>query len=556
MRVAIVDGYVDEPSQLGVPPYIGYQIRLLYGAVLAGGGIPKYTSIDTWRKTRTLPEADVYIILAGAVVPGRYARGMPINEREAVSIAHSTEAPVHLCGACARYGFGSRTDSRGSTGGSGRMGAASTIFTSVIKKDPEMFVLDLVSGKEPVDRKGTYAEREPLFKAGAACIQHHDDHPEPLLVEVELGRGCPRYVTGGCSFCMEPGFGTPVYREVKDVLSEMKALSKAGATRFRLGGISDIFSFRSSPGEDRERPIPNPKAWSKLLKGIHKVVSDLEVLHVDNANPAVMGAHPEESEEIVELLVDYCTAGNVLSLGLESADPAVAEVCNLNSTPDEVLDIIDMVTEMGGEVGDNGFPKLLAGVNLLWGLKGSTRETQEHDLDFLEDIIDSEAMVRRVNVRQVMYTDPKAMRKRRSKGFGTFKEDVRELFDKPMLERVFPKGRILRHLWVEGKWEGRYWCRNVGTYPLLCGSLFPLPEASWVDVMITDQGRRTLKVIPCPIPWNRLSLPQVRSLPGLGDKRANRVFDSLPLKSYDDLVAVLDEPEVLDWIPEEAHDFS
>ena len=50
-----------------------------------------------------------------------------------------------------------------------------------------------------------------------------------------------------------------------------------------------------------------------------------EHISVDNANPAVIATYPEESSEIIRILADNCSSGNVLALGLESADPAVRE---------------------------------------------------------------------------------------------------------------------------------------------------------------------------------------------------------------------------------------
>ena len=37
LKVVLIDGYLDEPSCLGVPPYISPHIRYAYGALLDSG---------------------------------------------------------------------------------------------------------------------------------------------------------------------------------------------------------------------------------------------------------------------------------------------------------------------------------------------------------------------------------------------------------------------------------------------------------------------------------------------------------------------------------------
>ena len=110
----VLDGYEDEPAAFGVPNYLGFHIRYICG-VLESRGLPyTYMTIDQWRihqkgrlddpsertaLRRELSELDGTVILAGAVVPGKYVRGTPISRREmdqVLSILPS-EQPV-LCG--------------------------------------------------------------------------------------------------------------------------------------------------------------------------------------------------------------------------------------------------------------------------------------------------------------------------------------------------------------------------------------------------------------------------------------------------------------------------
>ena len=93
----VLDGYEDEPAAFGVPNYLGFHIRYICG-VLESRGIPyTYMTIDEWRmhhkerlsspKARAslrndLSELEGAVILAGAIVPGKYVRGTPISRKE------------------------------------------------------------------------------------------------------------------------------------------------------------------------------------------------------------------------------------------------------------------------------------------------------------------------------------------------------------------------------------------------------------------------------------------------------------------------------------------
>ena len=103
MRITILDCYTDEPSGLGVPPYIGTYPRYVAGAILDSGNEFSYLTIDDLRKRITgkeqrgmktdirinnlsknfsnidliLRKTDVLIIIAGIHTPGKYLSSLP-----------------------------------------------------------------------------------------------------------------------------------------------------------------------------------------------------------------------------------------------------------------------------------------------------------------------------------------------------------------------------------------------------------------------------------------------------------------------------------------------
>ena len=81
-HVVLIDGYIDDPAALGVPPYISPMIRAVAGAAVDAGGKVTYLSIDMLRQGREIPDADVTVLLSGNTVPGKYLRSMPMSLKE------------------------------------------------------------------------------------------------------------------------------------------------------------------------------------------------------------------------------------------------------------------------------------------------------------------------------------------------------------------------------------------------------------------------------------------------------------------------------------------
>src|SRR5205085_2777795 len=143
-----------------------------------------------------------------------------------------------------------------------------------------------------------------------------------LMAEIDTFLGCVHYLSGGCGFCKDAKT-KPWYRDEEGIVDEVRTLYDAGVRHFRLGGQSCFWTYKAIGVGQTDEPKPNVPATERLLSGIDAVAPDRRVLHIDNANPAVLATHPDESRAIARLLVRYGTDGNIAAFGLESADPAV-----------------------------------------------------------------------------------------------------------------------------------------------------------------------------------------------------------------------------------------
>ncbi|MDD5503221.1 MAG: radical SAM protein [Candidatus Thermoplasmatota archaeon] len=541
MRVIILDGYVDEPACLGVPPYISPYVRYIAGAVKDVGAEYRYVTVDQWRKNPSAVSGepgDIAIILAGAIVPGKYIRGMPISFRETSCIAQNFLGKKILAGACASYGFGG-------TGGREPISpeALKNDIDFFAKLDADAFIYDLLKEGSADNRRRTPEEWKRWPILGAELVRQHPDFPQPLIVELETYRGCIRWCSGGCSFCMEPLFGEPVFRQPEDVVAEAEALAKLGAVNFRIGAQSCFFSYLAKGVGETETPVPNVDAISKLLKGIRKVAPALKVLHIDNANPAVIAANPKESEEIAKLVVEYGTPGNVAALGMESADPAVAKANNLNATAGDVMFAVEMLNRIGGARGENGMPHFLPGINIIHGLEGETKETYEMNFQFLKSVLDKGLMLRRINIRQVMPLRMEFDIKYHNL-FVKYKEKIREEIDRPMLKRMLPEGTVLRDVYFEMRDGKTTFGRQIGTYPLLVGVPYEIPVESFADCAIVSHGLRSVTAVEYPLDANNAPLSALAALPGIGEKRAMRIFRARPIAGKEEFIRCMDDENV------------
>ncbi len=522
--VVLIDGYIDDPAALGVPPYISPMIRSIAGAALdAGADRVEYISIDMIRKGKSIPNASVTVVLSGNTVPGKYLRTMPMSLKELAEITPKLRGWKLISGSAA--------DSK-----------EAKAFDFIIKKDIAASLYDGMSGKEVAERFRTLDEWNRWMVLGADIVTQHQDFPEPLIAEIESYRGCHRYKSGGCSYCIEPLKGKPLMRSPDDILAEAQKLRSLGVKNIRIGGQTCIISYGSE--DDSDVPRPNPEAVRALfevLKGM-----GFDTIHVDNANPAVISTYPEESKEILTVLADCCTDGNVLALGMESADPFVIKENNLNSTSDQIMDAVRMINRIGGERGPKGLPKILPGINIICGLDGETASTYGMDMDVLNRIKEEGLMIRRINIRQVLPVRRDFCVKVDQRRFKKFKESVREDIDRAMLERMVPYGTVLRDVYLELNDGNTTFGRQIGSYPLLVGIPYKLETERFQDVFITEWGFRSITGISYPFRINSMPMSALESLPGIGKKRATKLVLARPFSGLEDFAKVVEDPSVVD----------
>ncbi len=545
-KVAIIDGYSDEPAGLGVPPYIDVYPRYVYGAIkyFDKSIDVKYFTVDEVRRDKKVLEylnrCDLVVFIASVVVPGRYLCAEPIKYEELTLWPKMLTRPVKvLGGAVARFGFGVE-------GGRPAIPPErfKQFFDLVVSGDLEIVVYRLLEAGLSIDRVDPSEVREgyglvdEFAVRGAEVVRQHPNYGKNLIAEVETYRGCPRYVVGGCSFCIEPRRGGVVFRSVEGVLREVKALYDAGVRHVRIGRQPDLYSYMAKDTGKVEFPKPNVEAIEKLFSGIRNVAPDLETLHIDNVNPGTIYHHPEECREITRIIIKYHTPGDVAAFGIESADPKVVKMNNLKVMPDEAFEAVKLLNEWGGaRRGWNGLPELLPGINFVLGLPGERKETYYLNFQFLKRILDSGLMIRRVNIRQLLalkgtpvWEVGDSIARKHKRYIEWFRRKVREEIDLPMLRRVVPKGTVLKRVYVEVEVEGKVYGRQPGTYPLIVEFLDRPKPGKYVDVVVLDHGYRSVSGAVVPINVNTASVKVLSMLPGSNRVKAFKIVSLRPIK--------------------------
>ena len=510
--IGILDGYVDEPSCLGVPPYISPYPRYIAGMLERLGIRWRYATVDEYRKNPGVFEkAQKIIVIAGIAVPGKYMGGKPLSLKELPSVYPEKEkilvGPITL-------------EMKGEIEG-----------YSSINFPFEHELYQHLDG-EVRDFSRNFVNEFAVL--GAKVVRVHPDFPN-VVCEIETYKGC---YWKRCSFCIERIHRVSM-RDPRAVVREIKALYDQGVRHFRLGNQTDFFTYMAD--FSGEYPKPDPEFMKAFHRAIWNECPKIKTLHLDNVNPKTIAEYPEESREIIKTIVCYQTPGNVAAFGMESADERVIERNSLLAHPEEVMFAIEMINRYGKYAGFNGLPYFLPGINFVFGLKGETKETFQKNYDFLMEILERGLLVRRVNLRQVKVFEFTPMAeigernvRRHKRYFKLFKEKIRNDFDRKMLEKILPRGRLIRDLRIEEKRGRISFGRQLATYPILAGVAGSFERDTFVDARIVDYGKRSITVVP-RVDINSASLYQLMHIPGIGERTASSIAAKRPFKSLKEI---------------------
>ena len=559
-RVVILDGYTDEPAGLGVPPYLDVYPRYIAGAIWSANKSVdvRYFTIDQvrgdWENlVKIANDSRLLIVIAGIVTPGKYLGGEPIRLEEIERLANIVNGPIKaLAGPVARFGYGAR---------GGFVAIPRTRFGKyydiVITGDPDLVIHELISNHyqlskvSPAMTHNDYKLIDEFAVLGARIVTQHPNYGKNLIIELETYKSCPRYITGGCSFCATVRYGPVKYREAGAIVREVETLYSAGVTHFRLGRQADFYTYMAHDTGKLEYPRPNPGAIERLLVGIRNAAPGLETLHIDNVNPGTIYHWPRESVDVTKILMKYHTPGDVAAMGIETADPRVVKLNNLKVMPDETYFAVKTISELGRVRGWNGMPELLPGINFVTGLPGETKETFRLNIEFLRRLLNDDVWVRRVNIRQVLVLQPTPLwgmadeirqtLNRHRKYFLAFKYWVRRHFDHEMLKRILPKGTILRKAFTEAHYGDGTYARQVGSYPMLIYVPARIQLNTWMDFVVVDHGFRSVIGVPHPLNVNEAPRKLLKYVPGMTDKAINEILASKPIKDINNLRRMVGE---------------
>ena len=477
MQYCIIDCYTDEPSGLGVPPYLGTYPRYIAGALKNS----YYITIDDLRfwkykkkikRTRLNEKTDIktynltvnyqniekilkkstLIIVLGVQTPGKYLSAVPGTLHEICDLLRDVKSKKVLTGPAAGLGtqkIGGKKIER-------------------LKKD----FFELVD--ENFLDINDYNKIKEYSVNGAYIIKQV---PHIRVIEIETGRGC----NGKCSFCVE-SLKKIEFRDVKDIIKEVKAFYDMGCRYFRLGKQPCFYSYK------------NYEEIEKLLKALNDM--DLKMLHIDNANPNRVIT--EEGVKITKAIVKYCTSGNVAAFGMESFDEVVIRKNNLNTSPETLYRAVQTLNKYG-RTRENGIPKFLPGINIVLGLIGETKETLEINYQELKRFLDENLLLRRINIRKVVpFPNTKIFEKglktlkKNNRFYYSWREKIRENIDKEMLRKVIPENTVLKNVYTE-IYDGKTtFGRQFGSYPIVVGIKKRLELQNFYDIRVVDHGRRSV----------------------------------------------------------------
>lgn len=263
MRFVILDSYTDEPSGLGVPPYIGTYPRYLYGSIIRNKHEAFYLTIDDLRnyilprknelidddiKTdikrynfsknssnieKILSSSDYLIAVSGVQTPGKYLSALPGTVKEVIKLLEEVKSKIKTKFSTILSGPGAHIG-EGLYGGKASTSKKFDDFFDFVVKDLD-YKLDnfltgnLISKLEndtllTLKNENTSSSSELSYNKinenalyGAQLLRQFNDVSLNKIAELETMKGCKSQLS--CSFCTEK-LKNPIVmrREPKDII--------------------------------------------------------------------------------------------------------------------------------------------------------------------------------------------------------------------------------------------------------------------------------------------------------------------------------------------------
>lgn len=463
----IVDCYTDEPSGLGVPPFLSVHSRYIAGCLQKENKEFFYITIDDLRvcngekhfknsynkriinatknvmKVKQILEnaQNIYVVM-GCFVKYNYVSAEPPTFDE---IKELLDKYTNKDNKILFYALGGSELSRENI----KKTVPSNLFNKIVFGNTYNYFIN----NEGNMFKPNYEVLKEISILSSSVLKQIN---RPLVIEIETATGCNR--NPGCTFCIEGMRGLPLqFRNEEDIINEIKALYDNGARYFRLGRQPNFFAYMNNSSEHIE----------KLFKGIWDKCPNIKTLHIDNVGP--QDVNNDEGEKIASIISKYCTDGNITPFGVESFDPVIREKCNLNGSIEDIHKAIEIINKYGKERGKTGMPKLLPGINIIYGLDGQTGETLDINLKNFDKILKSGNWTRRVFVRKLTSPYGEQFDNYTSEDLEEFTEwqkQVEENFTIPMLKEIYPIGTQISELRMEMYNEGNSILRQMATCPI------------------------------------------------------------------------------------------
>lgn len=157
--------------------------------------------------------------------------------------------------------------------------------------------------------------------------------------------------------------------------------------------------------------------------------------------------------------------GNIAPFGIESFDDNVRKATHIYGSADKIINAIEIINEYGAEIGQNGFPKFLPGINLMHGLPGQTEKTHEINMEFLNRIYQNQLQTHRLFYRHMTPAEGVIFSQIKEDigYYSRCKNDIMTKFVILMQKRVYPIGRQLKSFREVVFENGASYLRALGT---------------------------------------------------------------------------------------------